>query len=49
MNKTFLGTLIKLRKATLSYVMSVRPHGTILLPLEGFFMKFYIRVFFENL
>ena len=36
----FLGTFAKLRKATVSFVMSVRPsvrpHGTTLLPLDGF-------------
>jgi hypothetical protein len=28
---------------------SIHPHGTTQLPLEGFFMKFNIWVFFENL
>jgi len=36
----FLDTFTKLRKATMSFVMSVRPsvrpHGTTLLPLDGF-------------
>jgi len=32
----FLGALEKLRKATISLVRSVRPHGTTRLPLEGF-------------
>jgi hypothetical protein len=31
----FLGTFAKFRKATISFVMSVRPHGT-RLPLDGF-------------
>ena len=32
----FLGAFAKLRKATVSFVMSVRPHGTTRLPLDGF-------------
>jgi len=32
----FLCTFAKLRKATFSFVMSVRPHGSTRLPLEGF-------------
>ena len=32
----FLGSFAKLRKATISFVMSVRPHGTTLLQLDGF-------------
>ena len=39
-NGTFLGAFAKLRKATISFVMSVRlsvcPHGTSRLPLDGF-------------
>jgi hypothetical protein len=31
-----LGAFAKFRKATINFVMSVRPHGTIRLPLEGF-------------
>jgi hypothetical protein len=31
-----LGTLEKLRKATMRFVMSVRPHGTTRLPMDGF-------------
>jgi hypothetical protein len=34
--KRFLGAFSKLRKATISFVMSVRPHGTTRLPLDGF-------------
>jgi len=30
------GEFAKLRKATVSFAMSVRPHGTTRLPLEGF-------------
>jgi len=45
-----LGAFAKLRKATLhSFVMSTRPRGTIRAPNGRIFMKFYIRVFFENL
>jgi hypothetical protein len=32
---TFLGAFAKLRRATISFVMSVRPHGTTRLPLDG--------------
>jgi len=32
----FLGAFAKLRKVTVGFVMSVRPHGTIRLPLDGF-------------
>ena len=32
---TFLGAFAKLRKVTISFVMSVRPRGT-RLPLDGF-------------
>jgi hypothetical protein len=33
---TSLGAFAKLQKATISYVMSVCPHGTTRLPLDGF-------------
>ena len=33
---SFLGDFAKLRKVTLSFVMSVRPHGTTRLSLDGF-------------
>ena len=32
----FLGAFAKLRRATISFLMSVRPHGTNWLPLDGF-------------
>ena len=32
----FLGAFAKLRKATISFVTSVRPHGRTRLPLGGF-------------
>jgi len=35
-NVEYLGALAKLRKVTLSFVMSVCPHGTTPLPLDGF-------------
>jgi len=38
----FLVTFAKLRKATISFVMSIYPHGTTRLPLDGFFIKFDI-------
>ena len=31
----FLGAFAKLRKATISFITSVRPHGTTRLPLDG--------------
>ena len=37
-----LGAFTELRKATISCVMSVRPHGTIRLPLDAFLMIFDI-------
>ena len=33
---SILGAFAKLRKATISFVVSVRPHGTTRFPLEGF-------------
>jgi hypothetical protein len=39
-NDPFLGAFPKLRKAAISYVMSVRPHGTTGLPLDVFFLNF---------
>ena len=35
-NNKFLGAFSKLRKAAISFVMSVGPHGTTQLPLDGF-------------
>jgi len=37
-----LGGFEKLRNETISFVMSVCPHGITRLPLDGFFMKFDI-------
>ena len=41
----FLGAFAKLRKITISYFMSVRPHGTTRLPLEGFLWNFMFDYF----
>jgi len=53
MFRNFLGAFAKLRKATLSFVMpaclSVRPHVTTRLPLQGFAYHFVFGNFFENL
>jgi len=49
----FLDTFTKLRKATMSFVMSVRPsvrpHGTTLLPLDGFPWNLIFEYFDEKL
>jgi len=39
---SFLGAFAKLRKATINFVMSVRPHGTTRLPLDGFSLNFIL-------
>jgi len=44
-----LGTFAKLRKAIFSYIMSVHPHGTTRLPLDGFSLNLIFEYFFENL
>jgi hypothetical protein len=44
-----LGAFAKLRKTTVSFVMSVRPRGTTRLPLDEFFVKYDTWAFFENL
>jgi len=41
--------ICKISKRGISFVMSVCPHRTTRLPLHGFFLKFYIWGFFENL
>jgi hypothetical protein len=41
----FLGAFAKLQKKTIVR-LSVRPHGTTRLPLDGFFIKFDICLFF---
>jgi hypothetical protein len=40
-----LGTFAKLRKATVSFFMSVRPHGTTGLPLDGFLWNLIFEYF----
>jgi hypothetical protein len=47
-NVEFLGAFAKLRRATVSVAVSVRPHETIRLPLDEFLMKFDICLFFEK-
>jgi len=42
------GAFAKLRKATISFVMSVRPHGTTRLPLDGFTWNLIFDYFFKN-
>jgi hypothetical protein len=47
---SLLGVFAKLRKATISFVMSVRPSAWIdSAPTGRIFMRFYIWAFFENL
>ena len=54
---SFLSALVKLRKANISFSMSlrysvcpsVRPHGTSRLPLDGFSWKFVFENFYNNL
>jgi len=52
LRELFLGTLAKLRKATMSFVMSVRPsvrlHATVRLPLDGFAWNLMLEYFFEK-
>ena len=47
--RTSLGAFAKLRKATINFVMSVRPHGTTRLPLERLSWNLRFWVFFENM
>jgi len=47
-NSDFLGAFAKLRKASISFIMSVRPHGSTRLPLDGFSRNFIFEVFFRN-
>ena len=42
---SFLDTFAALRKATISFVMSVRPHWTTRLPLDGFHEVWYLMIF----
>jgi hypothetical protein len=41
----FLGAFAKLRKATISFVLSIRTHGTTRLPLEGFSFNLIFHLF----
>ena len=41
----FLGAFVKLRRATISYIMSVCPHRTTRLPLEGFTLNLTLEYF----
>ena len=41
----FLGVFAKLRKVTIIFVMSVRPHETIRLPLEGISLNLILAYF----
>ena len=45
---SFLGAFAKLPKANISFVMSVRPHGTTQLPQEGFSWNLILEGFFEK-
>jgi hypothetical protein len=49
----FLGSFAKLRNAIISFFMSVRPHGTTRLPLDGFswnlIFEDFSKLFRENL
>ena len=47
--RLFSDAFTNLWKATISYVMSVRPRGTTLLPLDGFSRNLISENFFENL
>jgi hypothetical protein len=42
---TFLGAFAKVRKATISFVMSVRTHGTARLPLDRFLLHLIVEDF----
>ena len=44
-SENFRRVFSKLRKATTSFVMSLRPHGTTLLPLSGFSLNFIFEDF----
>jgi len=43
-----LGTFAELRKATISFVMSVCPHGTTPLLLDGLSLSFIFECFSKN-
>jgi hypothetical protein len=41
----FLGAFTKLQKATVTFVVCVRPHGRNWLPLDGFSINFICSIF----
>jgi len=45
----FLNAFAKLWRATITFILSVWPHGTTWLQIDGFFKKFGILKFLENL
>jgi hypothetical protein len=45
---TFLGAFAKWRKATVTFVMSVRPHLTTLLPLRGLSRNLILESIFRS-
>jgi len=45
----FWGPVTKLRIASISFVLSVSPHGTAVLPPDGFPFKLVFEYFFENI
>ena len=48
-HNTALGAFVKLRKATIGFVMSVCPHGTTRLPPDGFSLNLIFEYFFSEL
>ena len=45
---TFLGVFVKLREATINFVVSVRPRGTTRFPLDEFSCKKIFQYFSKN-
>jgi len=43
-----LGAFAKLRKTTVSFAMSIRPHGTTLLPLDNLVFESFSKIRGEN-
>jgi hypothetical protein len=48
-SKRLFGVFENLRKATITFGMSICPHGTSRLPLDGFLWNLIFEYFFENL
>jgi len=46
--KSFLGAVVKFRRTTISFVLSVCLHGTNRLPLDGFSCNFVFEFFFRK-